>query len=85
MNTLFKVLWFDLTWEMKPWSTDCEADAQTTTPLRRFHFTMQCIVAVLFLISGLFLVKLRTGSHENVLTATKEREFQPRTQISKES
>ena len=31
----FKVFWYDSTWEMNPRSTDCEADALTTTPSRR--------------------------------------------------
>ena len=37
MNTtvFFKVFWFDSTREMNPRSTDCEADALTTTPSRR--------------------------------------------------
>ena len=30
----FKVFWYDLTWEMNPRSTDCEADAVTTIPSR---------------------------------------------------
>ena len=28
----FLVFWYDSTWEMNPRSTDCEADAPTTTP-----------------------------------------------------
>ena len=31
----FKVFCYDSTWGMNPRSTDCEADALTTTPLRR--------------------------------------------------
>ena len=31
----FKVFWYDSTRGMKPRSTDCEADALTTTPTRR--------------------------------------------------
>ena len=31
----FKVFWYDSTRGMNPWSTDCEADALTTTPSRR--------------------------------------------------
>ena len=31
----FKVFWYDATRGMNPRSTDCEADALTTTPLRR--------------------------------------------------
>ena len=32
----FKVFWYDSTRGMNPRSTDCEADALTTTPSRRF-------------------------------------------------
>ena len=32
----FKVFWYDLTRGINPRSTDCEADALITTPLRRF-------------------------------------------------
>ena len=32
----FKVLWYDSTKRMNPRSTDCKADALTTTPSRRF-------------------------------------------------
>ena len=35
----FKVFWYDSTRGMNPRSTDCEADALTTTPLRRFVTT----------------------------------------------
>ena len=35
MNTIFKVFWYDSTREMNPKSTNCEADALTTTPPRR--------------------------------------------------
>ena len=41
----FKVLWYDSTRGMKPRSTDCEADALTTTPSRR--------------LMGLFLIAIR--------------------------
>ena len=34
----FKVFWYDSTRGMNPWSTDCEVDALTTTPSRRFVF-----------------------------------------------
>ena len=33
----FKVFWYDSTREMNPRSTDCDADALTTTPSRRLH------------------------------------------------
>ena len=40
----FKVFWYDSTRGMNSRSTDCEADALTTTPSRRFgpHMTQQC-------------------------------------------
>ena len=37
VNTIFKVFWYDSTREMNPRSTDCEADALTTTPSRRLQ------------------------------------------------
>ena len=33
----FKVIWYDSTRGMNPTSTDCEADALTTTPSRRLY------------------------------------------------
>ena len=41
---LFKVFWFDSTWEMKPRSTDCEADAPTITPSRQFVKTQLVLI-----------------------------------------
>ena len=40
----FKVFWYDSTRGMNPRSTDCEADALTTTPSRR---SLQCIWSLL--------------------------------------
>ena len=39
IDTIFKVFWYDLTRGMNPRSTDCEADALTTTPSRRFSIS----------------------------------------------
>ena len=36
----FKVFWYDSTRGMNPWSTDCEANALTTTPSRRSKFLL---------------------------------------------
>ena len=38
VDTIFKVFWYDSTRGLSPRSTDCEADALTTTPSRRFYF-----------------------------------------------
>ena len=43
----FKVFWHDSTKGINPRSTDCEADAQTTTPSRRFITTTERILFVM--------------------------------------
>ena len=46
---LFKVFWYDSTWEMKPRSIDCEADALTTTPSRRLKLSGKICATLLTL------------------------------------
>ena len=47
----FKVFWYDSTWEMNPRSTDCEVDALTTTPSRRYFID----TVVYLLITNLYI------------------------------
>ena len=51
VSTIFKVFWYDSTRGLNPRSTDCEADALTTTPSRRWY----CLVLSLILLCCLVL------------------------------